>query len=127
MELHILCATHIVSTFTLSCICLPALSHFVFADQFIACGKPRDRASELASQIWLAVIDNLEENEKTFVLLKRLAMEANVSNIILLTLMPSSHNPEGQYTLCGQCPLSVVAARVTIGNPSPRALQIVID
>lgn len=52
---------------------------WVLADQFIACGKSRDTAHELASQIWLAVIDNLEENEQTFLLLKRLALEGDVS------------------------------------------------
>lgn len=51
------------------------------ADQFIACGKSRDRAHELASLIWLAVIDNLEENHQTFLLLKRLALEGDVSII----------------------------------------------
>lgn len=55
-----------------------AILHGTIIDQFIACGKSRDRAYELASQIWLAVIDNLEENEQTFDLLKRLAMETNV-------------------------------------------------
>ncbi|CAK7323768.1 unnamed protein product [Dovyalis caffra] len=52
---------------------------FVLADQFIACGKSRDTAHELASQIWLAVLDNLEDNEHTFLLLKRLALEGDVS------------------------------------------------
>lgn len=52
---------------------------WILADQFIACGKSRDSAHELASQIWLAVLDNLEENEHTFVLLKRLAQEGDVS------------------------------------------------
>ncbi|MQL75218.1 hypothetical protein Taro_007595 [Colocasia esculenta] len=47
-------------------------------DQFIACGKSRDRADELASQIWIAVIDHLEENEHTFLLLKHLAQENEV-------------------------------------------------
>lgn len=51
---------------------------WVLADQFIACGKSRDTAHELASQIWLAVLDNLEENEQTFLLLKRLALEGDV-------------------------------------------------
>ncbi|CAL5439295.1 unnamed protein product [Camellia sinensis] len=46
--------------------------------QFIACGKSRDKVHELASLIWLAVIDNLEENEQTFLLLKRLALEGDV-------------------------------------------------
>lgn len=55
-------------------------NHFVLlADQFIACGKSRELAHELASLIWLAVIDNLEENEQTFCLLKRLAQEGDVS------------------------------------------------
>lgn len=49
------------------------------SDQFIACGKSRDMAHELASRIWLAVLDNLEENERTFLLLKRLALEGDVS------------------------------------------------
>ncbi|XP_077222964.1 uncharacterized protein LOC143856582 isoform X2 [Tasmannia lanceolata] len=47
-------------------------------DQFIACGKSRDIAHELATQIWLAVINNLEENEHTFLLLKHLAQERDV-------------------------------------------------
>ncbi|RWR82664.1 F-box domain-containing protein [Cinnamomum micranthum f. kanehirae] len=52
--------------------------HGTIIDQFIACGKSRDKAHELASQIWLAVINNLEENEHTFLLLKRLAQEGDV-------------------------------------------------
>lgn len=64
---------------------------FLHADQFIACGKSRDKAHELASQIWLAVINNLEENEHTFLLLKRLAQERDVSsfttNILYLLLL----------------------------------------
>lgn len=52
--------------------------HGTIIDQFIACGKSKDKAHELASHIWLAVIDNLEENEHTFLLLKRLAMEGEV-------------------------------------------------
>ncbi|KAF7135657.1 hypothetical protein RHSIM_Rhsim08G0250500 [Rhododendron simsii] len=52
--------------------------HGTIIDQFIACGKTRDKAYELASQIWLSVIDNLEENEHTFLLLKRLALEEDV-------------------------------------------------
>ncbi|GFP79213.1 hypothetical protein PHJA_000064800 [Phtheirospermum japonicum] len=47
-------------------------------NQFIACGKSRDRAHELATLIWLAVIDNFEDNHQTFVLLKRLALEGEV-------------------------------------------------
>ncbi|KAL0903356.1 hypothetical protein M5K25_027730 [Dendrobium thyrsiflorum] len=50
---------------------------FIQADQFIACGRSRDNAYELASQIWLTVLNNLVENEHTFALLKRLALEGN--------------------------------------------------
>lgn len=60
---------------------LPAPStilHGTIIDQFISCGKSRERAHELASLIWLAVIDNLEEDKRTFHLLKRLALEGNV-------------------------------------------------
>ncbi|KAJ7962664.1 Lipid-binding serum glycoprotein-like protein [Quillaja saponaria] len=52
--------------------------HGTIIDQFIACGKSRDMAHELASRIWLAVLDNLEENEHTFFLLKRLVQEGDV-------------------------------------------------
>ncbi|XP_051135319.1 uncharacterized protein LOC127254312 isoform X2 [Andrographis paniculata] len=52
--------------------------HGTIIDQFIACGKSRDRAHELASLIWLAVIENLDDNYQTFLLLKRLAFEAEV-------------------------------------------------
>ncbi|KAK9726788.1 hypothetical protein RND81_05G237200 [Saponaria officinalis] len=52
--------------------------HGTIIDQFIACGISKDKADELASLIWLAVIDNLEEKEKSFCLLKRLALEGNV-------------------------------------------------
>ncbi|OMO65537.1 TatD family [Corchorus olitorius] len=52
--------------------------HGTIIDQFIACGNSRDIAHELASQIWLAVLDNLEENHHTFLLLKRLALEGDV-------------------------------------------------
>lgn len=45
------------------------------ADQFIACGKSSDIAHELASQIWVAVLDRLEENKHTFRLLKSFAQE----------------------------------------------------
>lgn len=57
------------------------LSSFLLhlADQFIACGKSRDVAHELASRIWIAVVDSLEENHHTFCLLKRLALEGDVS------------------------------------------------
>ncbi|GAB4841869.1 hypothetical protein Ancab_011824 [Ancistrocladus abbreviatus] len=52
--------------------------HGTLIDQFIACGQSRDKAHELASRIWLAVIDNLEENGNTFLLFKQLALEGNV-------------------------------------------------
>lgn len=52
--------------------------HGTIIDQFIACGKSRDTAHELASQIWLAVIDNMEENEHTFLLLKHLVQETDI-------------------------------------------------
>ncbi|XP_058068319.1 uncharacterized protein LOC131217415 isoform X1 [Magnolia sinica] len=52
--------------------------HGTMIDQFITCGKSRDKAHELASQIWLAVINNLEENERTFLLLKRLTQEGDL-------------------------------------------------
>ncbi|CAN0839849.1 hypothetical protein LINGRAHAP2_LOCUS2683, partial [Linum grandiflorum] len=55
-----------------------SILHGTIIDQFIACGKSTDTAHELASQIWLAVLDNLEENERTFQLLKCLAHEWDV-------------------------------------------------
>ncbi|XP_074288042.1 uncharacterized protein LOC141613188 isoform X2 [Silene latifolia] len=59
--------------------------HGTIIDQFIACGFSKDKADELASLIWLAVIDNLEENEKSFHLLKRLALEGNgKSNMLII-------------------------------------------
>ncbi|CAL5210440.1 unnamed protein product [Lathyrus oleraceus] len=39
---------------------------------------PIRRGHKLASMIWLAVVDNLEENHHTFCLLKRLAREGDV-------------------------------------------------
>lgn len=51
--------------------------HGTMIDQFIANGKSRDVAHELVSRIWLAVLDNLEENQHTFCLLKRLAHEGD--------------------------------------------------
>ncbi|MCO5559736.1 hypothetical protein L7F22_013338 [Adiantum nelumboides] len=47
-------------------------------DQFLACGKKGNMAHELASQIWLAVIDNLEESEHTFHLLMQIVEEWEV-------------------------------------------------
>ncbi|KAI5679564.1 hypothetical protein M9H77_00791 [Catharanthus roseus] len=52
--------------------------HGTIIDQFIACGKSREKAYELASIIWLAVIDNLDDTEQTFYLLKRLALEGDI-------------------------------------------------
>ncbi|KAF9676438.1 hypothetical protein SADUNF_Sadunf08G0002100 [Salix dunnii] len=57
-----------------------SILHGTIIDQFIACGKSRDIANELASQIWLAVLDNLEDNEHAFLILKRLALEGDVSS-----------------------------------------------
>ncbi|XVF74938.1 hypothetical protein PTKIN_Ptkin13bG0150000 [Pterospermum kingtungense] len=57
--------------------------HGTIIDQFIACGKSREDAHELASQIWLAVIDNLEENQHTFLLLKRLALEGDEVDLFM--------------------------------------------
>ncbi|CAL9110940.1 unnamed protein product [Musa textilis] len=54
-----------------------SILHGTMIDQFIACGRSRDKAHELASEIWLAVINNLEENQHTFLLLKRLAQEGD--------------------------------------------------
>uniref|UniRef100_A0A453L5T9 Uncharacterized protein n=1 Tax=Aegilops tauschii subsp. strangulata TaxID=200361 RepID=A0A453L5T9_AEGTS len=49
----------------------------LLGDQFIACGRTGEKAHELASNIWIAVIDNLEENQQTFMLLKHLAQEGD--------------------------------------------------
>lgn len=59
----------------------------LLADQFIACGKSRDKAHELASLIWLAVIDNFEENQETFLLLKRLAFEGDVRKFPIIIFL----------------------------------------
>ncbi|XP_037442433.1 uncharacterized protein LOC119310916 isoform X1 [Triticum dicoccoides] len=50
-----------------------SILHGTIIDQFIACGRTGEKAHELASNIWIAVIDNLEENQQTFMLLKHLA------------------------------------------------------
>lgn len=55
-----------------------SILHGSMIDQFIACGKSRDVAHDLASQIWLAVIDNLDENDNGFLVLKRLAQEDDI-------------------------------------------------
>lgn len=54
------------------------LLHGTIIDQFLACGKSGNVAHDLASQIWLAVIDNLDESEHTFHLLMRIAEEWEV-------------------------------------------------
>ncbi|MCO5575031.1 hypothetical protein L7F22_028828 [Adiantum nelumboides] len=54
------------------------LLHGTVIDQFLACGKKGNMAHELASQIWLAVIDNLEETEHTFHLLMQIVEEWEV-------------------------------------------------
>ncbi|XP_012856321.1 PREDICTED: uncharacterized protein LOC105975665 isoform X2 [Erythranthe guttata] len=63
------------------------------ADQFIACGKSRDRAHELGCMIWLGVIENLEDNHRTFLLLKRLAMEGG-DHVFLAYPYSRSHRVE---------------------------------
>ncbi|PHT47136.1 hypothetical protein CQW23_11344 [Capsicum baccatum] len=57
-------------------------------DQFIACGKSRDTAHELASTIWLAVVDNLEENEHTFNLLNWRIFYSLSLNQTALVILP---------------------------------------
>lgn len=54
------------------------LLHGTIIDQFLACGKEGSMAHELASRIWLAVIDNLDESEHTFHLLMRIVEEWEV-------------------------------------------------
>ncbi|KAG2644360.1 hypothetical protein PVAP13_2KG411626 [Panicum virgatum] len=45
-----------------------SILHGTIIDQFIACGRTGEKAHDLASKIWLAVIDGLEENQQTFFL-----------------------------------------------------------
>ncbi|KAG0544311.1 hypothetical protein BDA96_02G264500 [Sorghum bicolor] len=52
-----------------------SILHGTIIDQFIACGNTGEKAHDLASKIWLAVIDSLEENQQTFMVLKRIAQE----------------------------------------------------
>eukprot|EP00249_Psilotum_nudum_P019212 c27144_g1_i1 orf=209-1081(-) len=54
------------------------LLHGTVVDQFLAFGKAGSTAHELASQIWLAVIDNLDDTEHTFHLLMKIAEEWEV-------------------------------------------------
>eukprot|EP00250_Pteridium_aquilinum_P018607 c24137_g1_i1 orf=192-1040(-) len=53
------------------------LLHGTIIDQFLACGKG-NMAHELASRVWLAVIDNLDESEHTFHLLMQIVEEWEV-------------------------------------------------
>ncbi|KAJ7297835.1 hypothetical protein O6H91_Y034800 [Diphasiastrum complanatum] len=55
------------------------LLHGTIIDQFLACGKSGSAAQDLASQIWLAVIDNMDGTERTFHLLMRIEEEWEVS------------------------------------------------
>ncbi|KAJ4802044.1 lipid-binding serum glycoprotein family protein [Rhynchospora pubera] len=55
-----------------------SILHGTMIDQFIACGLSRDGAHKVVSEIWMAVINNLEENHHTFLLLKRLAKEGDL-------------------------------------------------
>uniref|UniRef100_A0A453L628 F-box domain-containing protein n=1 Tax=Aegilops tauschii subsp. strangulata TaxID=200361 RepID=A0A453L628_AEGTS len=59
-----------------------SILHGTIIDQFIACGRTGEKAHELASNIWIAVIDNLEENQQTFMLLKHLAQEGDVRTLL---------------------------------------------
>ncbi|CAM6085243.1 unnamed protein product [Calypogeia fissa] len=54
------------------------LLHGTIIDQFLACCKTGDEAHNLASHIWIAVLDNLDESENTFHLLMRIAEEWEV-------------------------------------------------
>ncbi|KAG0628166.1 hypothetical protein M758_1G006200 [Ceratodon purpureus] len=54
------------------------LLHGTIIDQFLACGKKSEEAHDVASQIWVAVLGNLEETERTFHLLMRIAEEWEV-------------------------------------------------
>lgn len=54
------------------------LLHGTIIDQFLACGKNSEEAHDVASQIWVAVLGNLEETERTFHLLMRIAEEWEV-------------------------------------------------
>jgi hypothetical protein len=45
------------------------------ADQLIVCGQSKEEAGELATKIWLALLDNLEDTKHTFTVLKSIAQE----------------------------------------------------
>lgn len=63
--------------FTVLCACQTA-------DQFLACGKRSEEAHDVASQIWVAVLGNLEETERTFHLLMRIAEEWEVRTAFMV-------------------------------------------
>lgn len=48
-------------------------------DQLTVCGKSKEEADELATKIWLALLDNLEDTKHTFIVLKSIAQEYDVS------------------------------------------------
>lgn len=48
------------------------------AEQLIVCGKSKEEADELATKIWLALLDNLEDTKHTFSVLKSIAQEYDV-------------------------------------------------
>lgn len=54
------------------------LSITLVADQLIVSGKSREEADELATKIWLALLDNLEDTKHTFMVLKSVAQEYDV-------------------------------------------------
>ncbi|CAI8615754.1 unnamed protein product [Vicia faba] len=72
--------------------CLLIVEYFMEPSLFITCDKSRDVAHELSSMVWLAVIDNLEENHHTFCLLKHLAHGGDVFLPHILTLHLSKFN-----------------------------------
>lgn len=48
------------------------------SDQLIVCGKSKEEADELVTNIWLALLDNLEDTKHTFLVLKSIAQEYDV-------------------------------------------------
>lgn len=55
------------------------LSYILVIDQLLVCGKSKEEADELATKIWLALLDNLEDTKHTFIVLKSIAQEYDVS------------------------------------------------
>ncbi|CAE5967939.1 unnamed protein product [Arabidopsis arenosa] len=49
--------------------------HGTLIDQLIVCGKSKEEAGELATTIWLTLLDNLEDTKHTFTVLKSIAQE----------------------------------------------------